>query len=281
MFALLAGACLQASAQRYLYLSDDVRIDAKPESGLHYFFDKYGQLRTAGPNDGNFDFGKISSREKVALVMDYEQWKSPRMPGQLIAFFQATLAEHIHHIKGLGTTPYGPVEQYKYLPPGEHIILPSQKEHIKFVGDWAIANPSKTVCHCSYSNQPGDYLEIVFSGTGIKVVSEKQPHHGVAKIILDGNVVATVDNYSETPVTEYVAYEVSGLKSKQHVVKIEVTGEKNEASTDPYFSLKGFEITNEAISNAESEIIYKDSIVYKQPKIIFDYGTKTTEFILK
>ena len=82
-----------------------------------------------------------------------------------------------------------------------------------------------------------------FTGTGVSWIGFRGPQTGIARVHLDGTLVATVDAYSPTEVTQAVLYTVSGLPNASHQSLIEVTRTKNDASSDFYVIVDAFDIT--------------------------------------
>ncbi len=82
-----------------------------------------------------------------------------------------------------------------------------------------------------------------FTGTGVSWIGFRGPQTGIARVHLDGTLVATVDAYSPTEVMHAVLYTVSGLPNASHQIAIEVTRTKNEASSDFYVIIDAFDVT--------------------------------------
>ncbi|MFH8341789.1 beta-galactosidase [Streptomyces sp. AM6-12] len=76
----------------------------------------------------------------------------------------------------------------------------------------------------SFSDTAGDSASVDFTGTGVKFISNLAANHGKADVYLDGTKVKTVDLYGATGRSQYVAYQVSGLTSGPHTLKIVVAG---------------------------------------------------------
>jgi len=65
---------------------------------------------------------------------------------------------------------------------------------------------------------------LTFNGTGVSWIGYKDTFSGIADVLLDGGIVATVDSYSLTPVSQPVLYSVSGLSNARHTLSIRATG---------------------------------------------------------
>ncbi len=81
-------------------------------------------------------------------------------------------------------------------------------------------------------------------GTRIGFVSTKGPDRGVAQLVLDGNVVGTVDLYSPTLQPAQVVWSSADLGAVGHTLRVVVAGAKNASSSgikvdvDAYVALK-------------------------------------------
>lgn len=70
---------------------------------------------------------------------------------------------------------------------------------------------------------------IKFKGTGIELYGEKQPNLGIYKVYLDGKEIDSIDAYASSN-TKTKLYSLSGLAYQEHILKIELTKNKNSAS---------------------------------------------------
>lgn len=70
---------------------------------------------------------------------------------------------------------------------------------------------------------------IKFKGTGIELYGEKQPNLGIYKVYLDGKEIDSIDAYAASN-TKTKLYSLSGLNYQEHILKIELTKNKNSAS---------------------------------------------------
>jgi hypothetical protein len=103
----------------------------------------------------------------------------------------------------------------------------------------------------SVSKTPGDKLVVRFKGTGIQIFGQTGSNNGIAKILLDGKPVATIDTFTPQVVYGWTSaltdlrnaaqwgpnpptclWHVAGLEPGEHELEIEVTGTKNAESTD-------------------------------------------------
>ena len=90
----------------------------------------------------------------------------------------------------------------------------------------------------------GQRATFTFTGTGVKWIGFRGPQTGIANVVLDGTLVATVDAYSATEVVQAVLYTASGLTNASHTLVIEVTRTKNDLSNDFYVIVDAFDVTS-------------------------------------
>jgi peptidoglycan hydrolase-like protein with peptidoglycan-binding domain len=92
-----------------------------------------------------------------------------------------------------------------------------------------------------YSNAVGTSVTINFTGTYLRWVGTKAPNHGIAKVTVDGTTTFDVDLYNPTALYQRNLWDAT-LPSGAHTVKIEVTADKNPASTGTYVGVDAFNV---------------------------------------
>src|SRR5438477_39815 len=92
-----------------------------------------------------------------------------------------------------------------------------------------------------------------FTGTSVSWIGARGPHTGIARVWLDGALVAEVDTYRTTEEIQANVYSATGLAAANHTLTIEVTGLKNAASTDAYIVVDAFDLNpNYTVTTAET-----------------------------
>jgi hypothetical protein len=92
---------------------------------------------------------------------------------------------------------------------------------------------------------------LTFTGIAVRWIGYQSPQTGIARVYLDGTLVATIDTYSSVEVVGAVLYEVSGLANMQHTLAIEATGTKNAAASDIFVVVDAFDVTTTSEPPAE------------------------------
>src|SRR6185503_8869938 len=88
----------------------------------------------------------------------------------------------------------------------------------------------------------GAQATFTFTVTSVRWIGYRGPLGGIARLFLDGVVVAEVDTYSAADIAQAILYEVTGLAAGSHVLTIEATGEKNPLSQQPYLAVDSFDL---------------------------------------
>lgn len=122
---------------------------------------------------------------------------------------------------------------------------------IAYTGSWALGNTAKPWSAGTAALATGGptatgiqtRATLTFSGTAAKWIGFRGPQTGIARVYLDGTLVATVDCYAAAEALEAVLYEVSGLTAATHTLVVEATGTKNPASSDIFVVVDAFDVT--------------------------------------
>jgi hypothetical protein len=81
-----------------------------------------------------------------------------------------------------------------------------------------------------------------FNGTGVAWVTYRDEWSGLARVILDGELKATIDTYLSPGRAQTAPYIVEGLPPGNHTITIEVTGTQNESSGGAWVWLDAFDV---------------------------------------
>ncbi len=112
---------------------------------------------------------------------------------------------------------------------------------ISYSGAWSqYDHPAATAGHVTYSDQTGATAALSFEGTGLKWRVGMGPIGGMARVQLDGSPLGLVNLYRRSYSTRWL--EKTGLPLGAHTVTIEVSGEKDPASTGYFVDIDAFEV---------------------------------------
>ena len=98
----------------------------------------------------------------------------------------------------------------------------------------------------AYINSAGAQATFSFTGTSVKWVGARGPWGGIARVFLDGALVAGMaDTYASAEQFQQnaILFSAQGLAAGSHSLMIEVTGTKNAASTDTIVAVDAFDVT--------------------------------------
>jgi hypothetical protein len=124
---------------------------------------------------------------------------------------------------------------------------------IGFGGTWTTSvdtnyyMESKTV-----SSTTGDYAQFYFFGTGIEVYTKKANSLGMFDVYIDDmvNPAATnVDTYNASTLYQQMVYQITGLSSGRHQVRIKLSGHKNASSSGYYIGVDFFKVHNQQVAS--------------------------------
>ncbi|RED64743.1 S8 family serine peptidase [Cohnella lupini] len=93
------------------------------------------------------------------------------------------------------------------------------------------------------SSKAGDYVQLNFRGSKVKLLANTGNNRGKARIYIDDQPVAVIDLYSEKFFMRVPVFVSENLGEGQHTIKMENLDEKNETSSGTLISIDAFEIT--------------------------------------
>lgn len=108
----------------------------------------------------------------------------------------------------------------------------NHREVIHYEGKWKIVRgDSFSASRITHSDTAGSEATLSFVGTGITWIGTTSNDQGLADLYIDGNYMATVDQYSRTPNSMVRLYSFENMAYGPHEIRIEVLGKKNSKST--------------------------------------------------
>ncbi|MDO4453530.1 MAG: nucleoside hydrolase [Eubacteriales bacterium] len=94
---------------------------------------------------------------------------------------------------------------------------------------WGIWDSDQLV---SYASAPGAYMTLEFEGVGFDLYGGTDTDQGMVSVQLDGQELSVIDTYAEKRVGSQCLYSVRELEPGKHTLKLVISEEKNEDSTD-------------------------------------------------
>ena len=132
------------------------------------------------------------------------------------------------------------------------ISIEANNEILNYQGKFeSITKENKTI---KISSEKDAYVSFSFLGTKFRFYSHTNIWRGIAKIYIDDVVIDDVDLYSENEILDSIVYESDVLDYKEHTVKIQVTGNKNELSKEAKIAIYRFEIDDEKPSEEDTNL---------------------------
>jgi hypothetical protein len=94
-----------------------------------------------------------------------------------------------------------------------------------------------------FASDAGATATFGFTGTGVSWIGFKCEQCGIARVSLDGTVVATVDTYAPSrPAASGVIFSSATLPAGGHTLVIEVTGASNASSAGGFIAVDAFDV---------------------------------------
>ena len=127
--------------------------------------------------------------------------------------------------------------------------IKNDNENLNYVGNFGTFSKEGEVIKCSQNK--GDYIELNFIGSKVRFYTYTNAWRGKANIYIDDIKVDIIDTYSQEEMMDVLAYESEELGYRNHKIKIEVLGEKIEASHEPKIAIYRFEVDEEKNNNLD------------------------------
>jgi Glycosyl hydrolase family 10 len=99
--------------------------------------------------------------------------------------------------------------------------------------------PAATAGRAVGSAQAGATVSFAFRGSSFTWYTSKSPRAGIARLLLDGNLLADVDLYNPAPIAQF-PLTFTGLGPGPHLVSISVTGTRDPSSLASYVVVDAF-----------------------------------------
>jgi hypothetical protein len=110
------------------------------------------------------------------------------------------------------------------------------QNQFEYVGTWNVTTglAGNYLDDDHHSQATNDYYNFDFTGTQVKVYSQKSGMMGIIAYSIDGGAETNVDQYNSTTSYNTLVYTSPMLTNASHTLKVRVTGTKNASSTKYY-----------------------------------------------
>lgn len=144
---------------------------------------------------------------------------------------------------------------------------------LAFRGTWRYVWSTESSGYSRRSTRStGSYVAARFSGTGITLVAPLRADGGIARVSVDGVVMATISLYSSTPATSAAVWSIAGLGDGSHVVRVTALGEREAASAGTVVSIDAFDIEGRPLRYATTS----RPVVQQNDPLLYHTGTWRT-----
>jgi hypothetical protein len=89
---------------------------------------------------------------------------------------------------------------------------------------------------------PASHVTLAFAGTGVSWIGYRDEWCGIADVVLDGRVRATVDTYATPAESQVVLYTIAGLSEGTHTLTVQPTGRHRPASGGSWIWVDAFAV---------------------------------------
>ncbi len=125
----------------------------------------------------------------------------------------------------------------------QSVRLEDDDLRVAFAGVWTYRwnAPSSGASHRS-ATKAGSSVTVRFNGTGIALVAPVAQDRGIARVEIDGSVVATVSTYAPRAASQMIVWSSGELPAGEHTLKLILTGQRERGSKGTWFSVDAFDI---------------------------------------
>ena len=115
---------------------------------------------------------------------------------------------------------------------------------VTYAGTWAQGNTERAWSGgtAALSSQPLARATVAFTGLAVSWIGSRGPGAGIARVLLDGTPVATVDAFATTEQAPAVLFTASALTDTAHTLAVEVTGDRNPNATGSSIVIDAFDV---------------------------------------
>lgn len=130
---------------------------------------------------------------------------------------------------------------WKVLP--RPVRYEDEREMIHYEGKWELLRGNDfSTSSVTCSNVAHSKAVLNFVGTGVTWLGTTSNNQGIARVYIDGNYKAEVDQFSDTRETMVISYSITDLSYGPHTIMIEVADTKHPKSTGYRIEIDAFDI---------------------------------------
>lgn len=192
------------------------------EVGAAYSMKFYGnQVKVYGPWDPSHGIMAVSIDDGEEIMVD--TYASERKSGVLFASELLPLGEHVINVRVTGEknvlsqNSYVDVQKIEVTPAYKVVLsydAGAKEGMIDYYGDWKYGDND------SWSTKEGDYYQMTFCGSAVRVIGVKDVEYATIAISVDGGEETLVPTASDTRTGDCLLYEAKGLSESEHVIKV-------------------------------------------------------------
>ena len=139
------------------------------------------------------------------------------------------------------STDAGSNWQYIKLPV---VRYENMRDVILYNGTWRTEKGEEfSATSISLSQESENQATFNFVGTGIKWIGTKSNNQGIAKVYIDGELKAHVDQYDTHPATMDETFSIQNLPYGSHTITVAVSDQKNPSSSGNSIAIDAFDVT--------------------------------------
>ena len=126
----------------------------------------------------------------------------------------------------------GANQQWRLVPAGCWTKVDDVNSNASYTANWGtyIGNPGYQMTE-HYSGTTGATVTFSFTGSQVRYYGFNRSDLGIAAILVDGVMVTNIDCYSATGLYNQLLFQSAMLTAGPHTLKVQVTGNKNAASS--------------------------------------------------
>jgi len=114
---------------------------------------------------------------------------------------------------------------------------------IHYEGKWELLRGNDfSTSSVTCSNVAHSKAVLNFVGTGVTWLGTTSNNQGIARVYIDGNYKAEVDQFSDTRETMVISYSIADLAYGPHTIMMEVADTKHPKSTGYRIEIDAFDI---------------------------------------